>query len=277
MEDLQIELNENTYKSAIEILGEFGRQGYWYTVGLLPVDQYNKRRGIGSGVLIQSEDDYAIITAGHVADEIKKHPKLALAFGTRRDISQMYFLPVEGLVIKTIYNCENGSKGPDIALIKLPQCHVGGIKSVASFYRLKDLPELRLDEPGQNTLVCTGILGKDIKQQNGYEIIPLGELAMVASSLVEHREGFDYITCLIDEKPFGVRLGLENEITSFKGVSGSPLWQVQKDGSLRLIGIAYYQNLENPKDKKVFFHGPKSIYIQIQAVLKNLNVSKEVF
>lgn len=47
MEKLQNELNESTYSLAIEKLKQFGQQGYWYTVGILPIDNLNKRRGIG--------------------------------------------------------------------------------------------------------------------------------------------------------------------------------------------------------------------------------------
>lgn len=273
MENPQIELNKDSYTSAIEILGNLAKMGYWHTVGLLPLDKNRKRHGIGSGVLVRLGKEYAILSADHVAQAIRKHATLALAFGVRRDIPQMLFLPVEGLVIRTIGRGKDERLGPDLALIMLPPCHIGQIKAIASFYTLRDFPDLHFDKPDQNTLVCTGILGKDIKQQDDYEIIPLGELAMIAHPNVEQREKFDYITCIIDEKPLGVRLGLENEITSFQGVSGAPLWQVQKDGSLRLIGIAYYQDLEDPKDKKVFFHGPKSIYLQSQEMLNNLEYS----
>lgn len=269
----QIELNKDSYTSAIKILGNLAKMGYWHTVGLLPLDKNRKRHGIGSGVLVRLGKEYAILSADHVAQAIRKQVTLALAFGVRHDIPQMLFLPVEGLVIRTIGRGKDERLGPDLALIMLPPCHIGQIKAIASFYTLRDLPDLHFDEPDQNILVCTGILGKDIKQQDGYEIIPLGELAMVAHPNVEQRENFDYITCIIDEKPLGVRLGLENEITSFQGVIGAPLWQVQKDGSLRLIGIAYYQDLEDPKDKKVFFHGPKSIYLQSKEMLSNLEYS----
>lgn len=268
MENTHIELNKDSYIAAIEILGDLSKKGYWHTVGLLPIDKERKRHGIGSGVLARSDDVYVILTADHVADKIKNHPTLALAFGTRRDIPQMLFMPTDGLVVKTVARGKDARLGPDLALIILPACHIGQIKAIASFYNLGDLPELRFNEPGQNTLICTGILGKNITQQDGYEIIPLGELAMVAHPEVDYRGDFDYITCLIDDKPLGVRLGLENEIISFEGVSGAPLWQVQKDGSLKLIGIAYYQDLENPKDKKVFFHGPKGIYEQAREVLR---------
>lgn len=268
MESTHIELNEDSYTAAIEILGDLSKKGYWYTVGLLPIDNQRNRRGIGSGVLVRLGDVYAVLTADHVADKIKNYPTLALAFGTRRDIPQMLFMSRDGLVVNTVDRGKDARLGPDLALIILPACHIGQIKAIASFYNLGNLPELHFNEPDQNTLICTGILGKNITQQDGYEIIPLGELAMVAHSEVDHRGDFDYITCLIDDKPLGVRLGLESEIISFEGVSGAPLWQVQKDGSLRLIGIAYYQDLENPKDKKVFFHGPKSVYEQAKEVLK---------
>jgi len=267
MENIHIELNEDSYTSAIEILGCLSKKGYWYTVGLLPLDNQRMRHGIGSGVLIRFDDVYAILTADHVADQIRNYPILALAFGTRRDIPQTFLMPIEGLVVKTIARGEEDRLGPDLALIMLPSCHVGQIKAIASFYNFGNLPQLHFNEPDQNILICTGILGKNIVEQDGYEIIPLGELAMVAYPELEYRGSFDYITCLIDEKPLGVRLGLENEIISFEGVSGAPLWQVQKDGSLRLIGIAYYQDLENPKDKKVFFHGPEGIYEQTKEIL----------
>jgi hypothetical protein len=267
MENTHIELNEDSYISAIEILGDLSKMGYWHTVGLLPLDKQRKRRGIGSGVLARLDDVYLILTADHVADEIENYPTLGLAFGTRSDIPQMLFMPTDGLVVKTVARGKCARLGPDLALIILPACHIGQIKAIASFYNLGDLPELHFNEPGQNTLICTGILGKNIIQQDGYEIIPLGELAMVAHPEVDHRGDFDYITCLIDDKPLGVRLGLENEIISFQGVSGAPLWQVLNDRSLRLIGIAYYQDLANPKDKKVFFHGPKGIYEQVRKAL----------
>lgn len=267
MENIHIELNEDSYRSAIEILGDLSKKGYWHTVGLLPLDNQCKRHGIGSGVLVHLDDVYAILTADHVADNIRNFPTLALTFGTRRDISQMLFIPIEGLDVKTIARGKDARLGPDLALIILPQCHIAQIKAIASFYNLEDLPQLNFNEPDQNTLICTGILGKNIIQQVGYEIIPLGELAMVAHPELEYRGAFDYITCLIDKKPLGVRLGLEDEIISFKGVSGAPLFQVQKNSSLMLIGIAYYQDLENSKDKKVFFHGPKSIYEQAKEML----------
>jgi hypothetical protein len=269
MENTYHQPNINSYKAALRILEDLSKKGYWHTVGLLPLDKQRKRHGVGSGVLSRSEDVYAILTADHVADEIKKYPTLGLAFGTRRDISQMLFIPSEGLVVKTIARGKDVRLGPDLALVILPACHIGQIKAKALFYNLEDHPELHFNEPHQNTLVCTGILGKNITQKDGYEIIPLGELAMVAHPEIDHRGDFDYITCLIDDKPLGVRFGLENEITSFEGVSGAPLWQVQNDMSLRLIGIAYYQDLENPNDKKVIFHGPKGIYAQVKNVLKS--------
>lgn len=43
--------------SALKILGNFGRIGYFYTVGLLPYDHQKKRHGIGSGVLVQLGKD----------------------------------------------------------------------------------------------------------------------------------------------------------------------------------------------------------------------------
>ena len=61
---------------------------------------------------------------------------------------------------------------------------------------------LHFNETSQNRLICTGILGENITQQDGYEIIPLGELAMFAHPELEYRGDFDYITCLIDDKPW---------------------------------------------------------------------------
>lgn len=207
-----IELNEDSYVAAIEILGDLSKKGYWHAVGLLPLDKYRKRHGIGSGVLARSDDVYVILTTYHVTDKIKNYPTLAIAFGARRDIPQMLFMPTDGLVVKPVARGKDARLGPDLALTILPACHIGQIKAVASFYNLGNLPELNFNEPGQNTWICTGILGKNIIQQDGYEVIPLGELAMVAHPEVDHRGAFDYITCLIDDKPLGVRLGLENEL-----------------------------------------------------------------
>ena len=124
MKNIHIELDKDSYTKGIEILRDLSKKGYWYAVGLLLLDKQRKRHEIGSGVLVQVDRMFAILTADHVANKIGNYPILAIAFGIRRDISQMLYLHIEGLVVKTIGGGKDARLGPDLALIILPPCYI---------------------------------------------------------------------------------------------------------------------------------------------------------
>jgi hypothetical protein len=103
------------YEEASKRLSELNEIIRPYSIGLLPQDINGKRVGLGSGILISDSKKYAILTAGHVAKDIKSANRVGLCFGARLDEYQKYFLQTEFLRFEILG--KKPIQGPDIVLI----------------------------------------------------------------------------------------------------------------------------------------------------------------
>jgi hypothetical protein len=145
------------------------------------------------------------------------------------------------------------------------------MKAKALFYSIEQVKTLSEANISTYPFVCMGALGSGLERHADHELIPLMGMGVVGSSY-EERAGFDYINCRVNINPIGVRLGKENGIRNYQGMSGSPLWLFEKNKPF-LVGIAHGQDMDEVaaggQEGTVFFHGPTSIYNQVRVALQH--------
>ena len=252
--------------------------------GFVKLEDNTARLG-GSGTLVSIGGTKAILTAGHVLDDLPQKGRIGLLLPTR-------FGPTLGNVsfqmdhVKREYlgRGENRSDGPDLGLLVLPAPVASKvIPSTKTFYNLLRRRETALDPqrtveregPGKpasdgdptETWVLVGAPAESESvgpPEAGFEHVKEFEgqagLGTVVSSSTA--EGFDYLkfSAIYDENYEGPN--------SFEGYSGGSLWHLRgvlDEGKFIvkdwiLSGVPFWQSGMAGSERIIKCHGPKSIY-----------------
>jgi hypothetical protein len=232
---------------------------------------------IGSGTLVSVGSCYGILTADHVWRTMLRDGRLdhfALVVGSMVHRFQWRFDECKPFVIGA-HSLSHEAAGPDLAFIRLDNpLKIATLKSLKSFYHLsggvgqmfdqiphKRCPWIITGAPAEKTL--------KILTPTGEPVSKVTQLAGVSQFIdLEERGGYDYVTVRI---PAG-----QGEFPSdFGGVSGGGAWipfQLSGDPNgtalkpmifTLLVGVAYYQQENEPGWKTLTLHGPKSIYERV--------------
>jgi hypothetical protein len=223
----------------------------------------------GSGTLVRVGQLYGLLTAAHVLAELPKSGEVGIIF-YRSGAIQKQTIKMEYTDQLTISGSTFGPDGPDLGFLRLPQETVGWLKATNVFFNIsKRRPQvLAKQAPAPDCVdAVVGMVDQLTKE------IPVSEpktRAMVFSAIfsdgVVEKErnkcGFD----IFEFKPANYP---DFQLpTNFEGVSGGGLWRIyltERDGTpeivdKRLLGVPFYQNLENGIVTSINCHGPMGIY-----------------
>ncbi len=214
----------------------------------------------GSGTLVQIGAVHYILTARHVWQEVLRVSH-RLGVTLRENVDHSHLIDVSAVIpIGPVQSAVWTEKGPDIALLQIPDAYVGAIKAFKVFYSLSILePSL---PPGSYIQAwflmgipgCTGTF-----TQKHASVEHLGaEVGFLGSKM---NEAFD----LCDEN---FNVSQLPPPKSLGGMSGEGLWKVYlyeaptEDGfdSVEVLaGTAFWQFALKGKNRIVRCHGIKSL------------------
>jgi hypothetical protein len=249
-------ITKEQWLEAEDLLVDIGLRLMKYTVVLL-----NSSQPFGTCVLLEWNKKYYFLTAGHVAQKIGKrgYEKIGIAI-IPDDMGRVIDLhPSEAFIPKfwdpkfveddlqgDPYQCK------DLAIIEIPTFMESIIRAVKSFVLLvedfTDDLDLQAKYFGQG---C-------VKQDDQFQFTTFG---FVLNGKIE-RDGIDYYTARSFKHTFGVSFLARQNILNFGGYSGGGLFII-KDNQVKLVGIAYYQDLVCLELAdgyvEILFHGPASL------------------
>lgn len=243
-----------------------------YTIGFLRVKDTPRGQDadlLGSGTLIQVGSTRAILTAHHVVDVLPTEGRLGLILS--RNLSQ-HTIDVQGLSYLKIASGKVDSEGPDLAAVIISPTIASSIGAIKSFYNLTNHRDHMLAEPPdiqEGVWINNGFVAEMTIQEegrNGYSSIK-GFFMLSGAGGPENqpveREEYDYISLPVTySKEPGVP-------TSFGGMSGGGLWQVQlitgprgkiKPNAFLLSGVVFYQEGPINQRSDLICHGRSSVY-----------------
>ncbi len=255
----------------------------YYTVGLVKLEESTMpqdARLSGSGTLVEIDRTYAILTADHVIENLPHAGELGLILPTIPP-AQLYRLTIPMKFIEKICVARgaNESDGPDLAILILPQSHLGIIKAVKSFYNLPKRRNRLLENlPPINDgfWVLSGMSDEvtiDAPPEGGFGRVKVfhgfyGAGVVEAEYLVN---GYDFLE-------FKAKYNETYEGPgSFQGFSGGGLWHLliskSENGKLRvtdeiLSGVAFYQSPIEEHMRTIKCNGRLSIYKNVIDLIK---------
>jgi len=262
MAEVEIKIKDIPEHIHAALLGIF--QHYMICLFSIDVEKRNVT-ALGSGTLVQSGEEYGILTAAHVVDALRKNDQTAIFLQNGKGPLVFNRDTLEYLV------CENASyseEGPDIGLIRLPPAKVGSIDAIKSFVNLDRQVEKFNEEtpkPYHGVWCGTGFPEVWGDQQMEGELLRMkvfGFIGVGTADRFEAVNGHDYIWAGADLCDEG---SLPND---YRGMSGGGLWQVtlnHKDNEISIrdqyfSGVIYYQTDIEGNERFLKCHGRKSIY-----------------
>ena len=229
----------------------------------------------GSGTFITASGQFAILTAAHVVEELKKKRPFSLAVYVQEG-EHKHLVGSDMLELKIIAQGEEKAAGPDLGLIMLHEAAIGWIKASRTFYDLDaGAAQIERVNSSSDELYVYAICGApdlfkaDLPSERGYAgVRQYTQLCLFGSVGLPYVAGdYDYCEVEVDYSKGG-RLP-----ESFGGVSGGGLWAVpltEKEGGgietghPMLRGVAFYQTEKEGSVRKIRCHGPAGIYGQVR-------------
>ena len=252
---------------------------------------------LGTGVLALVDGKRFILTARHVADEIKEYDRIAVALS----FGKKDFIPWVPISKNEIFTFGDGrhreEEGPDLSFIILPLGPMGSIAAQKSFFDIGKHKETSLafaekgleefsqhcyflqGHPGERSLLSLDGHGATLSFRNYTLIVypidyqPAGD------------DGHDYLifpadenehSRTIDQRPIPTK----KRLSSWGGMSGGGVWLLglrRSDGKIEfvpptLFGVCFYQWMRSGKVSHVKAHGPISIYETLYRKIEGLSL-----
>jgi len=246
----------------------------WYSIGFVDVNETDAIIS-GSGTLVCAGDNYAILTADHVIDNLKRKQEIGIILLTsEKKQLHRYMLNIQHINFVTVGKGLNIRQGPDLGYLHLLSDHdVESLKARKNFYNLDKQREKMLTTPPSIQTPGWSISGmvhewtKDEKPIRGY-------------SRVKIFKGFCYHGEVTEESHFGEfdYLNFEAKLEesydgpiSYEGMSGGGLWHIsykqakdnmEIDEGL-LSGVIFYQSDFIDGINTIYCHGRESIYEKV--------------
>jgi hypothetical protein len=222
---------------------------------------------VGSGTLVEIEGSHHILTAAHVWNKAKDATHVGLSLTT---FGSRFMVPRDRILSKQEWRTDDPGWGPDLALLRLPSADVPRIKAHKSFLNFPQQRAAFADRPPDTTRgywAVTGMVGEFSnierdREANRVELRISGRAVFSVVREVHERERYDYID-------IGVRLELPGTPSTFRGVSGGGLWEIQlveKSGTIQwngkphLRGVAFWESAPSGDRCVIRCHGPRSIF-----------------
>lgn len=235
---------------------------------LLPEKPQPRLRLIGSGTLVEIEGSSYILTAAHVWHATQGVEQIGLVL-TEQQTS--FMMPRDSICAKELWKGEVSEWGPDIVLLKLAPAAISTIAASKSFLNLALQKEAltSYSPPPENGLwAVTGMVGEfseftPYPEARTIEGHAHGSAFFSSVHQMHQRDGYDYYD-------LGANLQLPGVPSSFGGVSGGGLWQINlsmaKSGTILwdekryFRGVAFWESEKTGNHRIIRFHGPKSIF-----------------
>lgn len=230
-------------------------------------------KSAGSGTLVRIGSIEGVLTAAHVIRRLHDIDEVGIAAFNRSSPhvqSQTVDMALTDAMI--FYVKENGSRGPDIGFLRLPEKNISNLKATHTFLELKK--PAKLDQP--NSTALDSFVG--VVDEWTDELEPLQPLdaskppmrrkwfkMLLGSGVVSDprvENGFDL---------FNLRPTLTPPPSSYAGVSGGAVWRVYVDPigdrfvlkEKQLIGVPFFEVLAEDDALTLVCHGPRSIYDRV--------------
>lgn len=226
-------------------------------------------RLIGSGTFVFLSDIFGILTAAHVAGLLRGSFSLGVSL---KETEHKYKLNSTVLTIRKIAKGKEDSKGPDLALVILPNAEVGTIRATRNFYNLDRNRQPPLaSRKGSNMAVCAlcgipDIQTTDQPSERGFTTVKEYTSYCYFGGIRNIYEVDDFDYCDFEIKYDNTR----NIPETFGGVSGGGLWLIRlpldeiiEAKDYILFGVAFYQTERIGIYRSIRCHGPKSIYEKV--------------
>lgn len=245
----------------------------WHSIGFIDFD-VNETDAIisGSGTLVSAGNNYAILTADHVIEKLKRKHEIGIIFLTLEKIQvHRYMLNLDHTKSVTIGKASHSSEGPDLGYLHLLSDHdISNLKAKKSFYNLDKQRDKMLTTPPSIQSPGWAISGmahewtKDEEPIHGYKRVKMFKGIYSDGEVTEERHlgEFDYLNFEVksDESYIGPM--------SYEGTSGGGLWYIsyiQKNDNLEiyeglLTGVVFYQSDFIDGINTIYCHGRESIY-----------------
>lgn len=226
-------------------------------------------RPLGSGTLVDIAGNKGILTAAHVWNAIKKHGTINLILSDRTVTAVS--INCEHVVALEIWADEEPEWGPDLAFLRLAQKDVetiGAIKSFLNLSKQKDDLGDAFPNYDKGLWMVFGLVGEFCSQTHNAKnkvatFTARCECFFTTIHETHQRAGYDYVDG-------GVDFGLEGVPSSFGGVSGGGVWEIELSknadgvlswtGNRSFRGVAFWESDWENHGKRIRAHGPKSIY-----------------
>ncbi len=223
----------------------------------------------GSATLVRFGDFEGLLTAGHVADVLKKGSRLGLAVMAEEHLFSVDMSHVE---MHSLYDPGTDGPLPDISLIRLPHEDVVSIEAREKLlYNVKRNKEQILGSAVSPERCAWAVAGaaeenKTIElssREPGVVESFFCQVGMTSVDPIEEVEGFDGLAAFVDYNSKMV-----DAPSSFRGCSGGGLWRldIKKDDKgeyvLRGYCLAGVLCLESPVEggsRKIVCHGPRGM------------------
>mgnify|MGYP001268814363 CR=1 FL=1 len=236
---------------------------------------------IGSGTFVSCDDHHGILTAQHVAREIKPRKDGTFRIVVTSDMEHAFRIPACFLEIIDIGIPISNEYGPDISFIKIPHIFLSGIKCRKLFFNISNKRDEYLTSLSNSdiciwTMYC--ITNKSHSKGSGekFGVVLRQEFIPYIFTDIDNyleKAGFDYIE-VVAKFPDS-----ERHPSSFGGTSGAAIWkspfkQIAKD-RVELIdpilaGVVFFETeLVNCK-RTLRCHGYKTLYDQVYSTLSDL-------
>ena len=222
---------------------------------------------LGNGTLVQIGSARGILTAQHVAREIRTGMVIGMAIlATEHHLS----VPGESFERVDIAEPVREGTGPDLSFLRLPESAARTISASSSFFNLPNgegrFRSLRF-ENDRGIWAVVGVAKEEVVREgptHHFEEV-LGFPGAVGFTFVRSRfeeGGYDFLD-------LSVRYGEEtNAPRDFRGYSGGGVWFVpilSRQGNLvaesaLLSGVTFSQSATKEEMRLILCHGPKSIY-----------------
>jgi len=245
----------------LELLNSIREKLWFYTVSLFRLDR-NLPAHSGTATCLAAKGSFYLLTAGHVWKALQKSD-FAVALEAERPL-----IPVEREVADTKMPSRSGASewGPDLSLIRIPDQVAREIQKAKAFYNVGLVRPKPKAPPGCVKMSLWAVLGAPDEQSIKGQQETVHNLSLFETWTAQKRAkaGYDYYDLKFSRKR---RPALPR---SFRGISGSGLWEVpvllrharteiKWSETVRLAGVAFYE-MDGPAGTTfIRCHGPKSI------------------
>lgn len=224
---------------------------------------------VGSGTLVEINGLRGILTAAHVWEATRRAANIHLPLTMGRS---SFAIPRDLISPRTLRDANEPEWGPDLALLEISQPYLSTIAAHKSFLNLSQQERRLPDHPPKIEKGLWVVMGmveefSDVDARSAEMTVGAHVQCRAFFSLIQEthdRQGFDYLDV-------SAKLELPDVPSSFGGVSGGGLWQVDLstarpggppswDGKRHFRGVAFWQSDVSDARRAIRCHGPQSIF-----------------